>query len=155
MAKHNVWKSGLVQVGAVGAAAGAVVNSAIFGIGRAADVPFHVVDGSSEETVNIGGVLFMSIAAVAVGLLGVAVAYWLFGRKSLRPFAVLGVLIALASNIGFPDVEATAATKWSLAAMHVVVGIVYAASLEVVRARVGTDAARETRAPEGAATVAA
>lgn len=135
MSKHSVRNSGILQVGALAAGAGAAVNAAIFGIGRAADVPFRIVDGSTDETVNIGGVVGMSLISVAVGLVAVAVAYRFFGSRSLRPFAILGAVLALASNIGFPDVEATTATKWSLAAMHIVIGTVYVAGLEVVRAR--------------------
>lgn len=135
MTKHSIRNSGLLQISAAGAVVGAAVNATIFGIGRAADVPFRVVDGGNEEVINVGFVVGMSLLSLAVGLVGVAVAYRYFGRRSLRPFAVLGAVLALASNIGFPGTDATAATKWSLAAMHLVVGAVYVTGLEVARAR--------------------
>lgn len=132
---NRIKDSGLLKVGALGVVAAAVTNSVIFGIGRAADVPFEVANGGSEETINVGMVAFMTTASFVVGLVGVVVAYRFFGRRSLRPFAVLGVVLALASNVDFPNVEASVGTKWLLASMHLVVGLAYLISLEVVRSR--------------------
>jgi hypothetical protein len=138
--RKSIKNSGLLQVGALGAVAAAVVNSAVFGIGRAADVPLVVVDSGEEHVVDLAGVASMSVIGVVVGLVGAVLAYRFLGPRSLRPLGVVGLVIALVSNATFPGADATAATKWTLAAMHVVVGVVYLTTLEIVRARSSQDA---------------
>lgn len=135
---NSIRNSGLLKAGAIAAAAAAVVNAALFGIGIAADLSYNVVDNGTARTVEFGAVLGTSVSMVAIGILGVVVAYRFFGRRSLRPFAVLGVVIALASSLSFPAAEADTGTKWLLFTMHVVVGLAYAGGLEAIRPRTAT-----------------
>lgn len=136
----SIRNSGLLTIGAAGAAVAAVANSALYGIGQAADMSFDVAEGGTERTVTLGAAIGTSLSMVVIGLLGVSVAYRFFGRRSLRPFGALGMIIALLSSASFPGAEADTSTKWLLFSMHVLVGVVYLASLEIVRSR----ATRET-----------
>jgi hypothetical protein len=134
-AENSIRNSGLLTIGAGGAAAAAAVNAALFGIGKVADLSYVVVDRGTERTVEFGAVLSTSLGMVVIGLLGLGVAYRFFGRRSLRAFGILGMVIAVLSSVSFPAAEADTGTKWLLFAMHMVVGVAYLASLEIVRSR--------------------
>lgn len=153
---NSIRNSGLLQAGAISAVAAAVVSSVLYGIGHAAGLSYDLVDNGTAKTVEFFSVAPTSTSSMAVGLLGVAVAYRFFGRRSLRPFAVLGIVLALASSGSFPAAEADTGTKWVLFSMHVVTGLAYAGGLEIVRSRIpATTRQRNAAEDELVAAIAA
>jgi hypothetical protein len=123
--------SGLFVVGAAGAAVATTVNVAIYGIGRAAGVAYVV---SATSRVRVPDVVLLSLGAFAVGLIAAAFAIrW--GRRGLRALQVVGAVLAVVSTWGDFSIDGTASATATLALMHLVVGVAYVASLEIVRSR--------------------
>jgi hypothetical protein len=126
---------GLLVVGAAGAVAATAVNACIYGAGRAADVAYVITQSSSApERVGLGEVVSLSLMSFAVGLVAAAVALR-FGRPSLRALQILGAVLAVVSTWGDFTIDGTAAATATLALMHIVVGVAYVTSLEIVRVR--------------------
>ncbi len=131
-ARSQVWVTGLV-----GAAVAGALNVAIFAIASAADVTFTVPgfgEGAEPTTVAGGQVLFMSIAPL---VLGTAVAAFAVSRRKglVLPQVVGGVLALLSLVVPLSlDADITeTSTKSALAAMHVVAGVAYVASMQWAR----------------------
>ena len=75
----------LLGLGAGGAVAAMVVNAAIFGVGRAADVNY-LVDG---EPIELQHILSLTLMSLAVGFVAAAVVAH-FRPTGLRALAILG-----------------------------------------------------------------
>lgn len=133
MATTKTPVSRLVAVGVVGAVAGTLVNSAIYGAGRAAHVAFVVAQTSTgPKPIRLVDIVSFSLMAVAVGLVAAVIAARV-GRPSLRSLQVLGAVIAIASTSMDIGIDSTVAAKLSLASMHIVMGVAYVASLQIAR----------------------
>jgi hypothetical protein len=112
---------------AIGAAAAAVANAAIWATGRAADVSFLVTPlfGKAAIQVGIVAVVLTTLIAFAVGMGLFALA----ARRSDRwARAVLGagVLFAVVSTAGPLSTAEDAATGVLLATMHLLTGAAFA-----------------------------
>ena len=119
----------LLVVGGVGAAIGTAVNLAIYGIGRVAGVAYIVTETSR---VRAPDVVLLSAGSFAVGLAAASVASrW--GRRGLRRLQVVGAMLAVVSTWGDFSIEGTRAATATLVLMHLVIGVAYVSSLEVVR----------------------
>jgi hypothetical protein len=104
----------LIGIGAGGAAAAAVVNAAIFGIGHAADVSY-LVDG---EAIELQHVVSFTLMSFAVGLV-VAALVARFRPASLRALAVVGGIVGVVTMAMDFSVDSTAGAI-TLASMHLV-----------------------------------
>jgi hypothetical protein len=124
-------RPGLLVVGAIGAALATAVNGAIYGIARAAGVAY-VINATSR--VRVPDVVILSLVSFAVGLGAAAVAAR-FDRRGLRVLQVVGAALAVVSTWGDFSIDGTRAATLTLALMHLVVGVAYVASIEVVRSR--------------------
>lgn len=128
------------QVAILAAAAAAVVDLAILGVGTAADATFVVDDGGKPHEVVAGDVAFMSAVPLLVAFAAVAlVARW--WPPVVRVAQVVGGGIALFSALGPLNADTDGGTGVSLALMHVVVGVALVAGLEAIRRRRGAAAA--------------
>jgi hypothetical protein len=121
----------LLATGAVAAAATAVVNASIFGLGRAAGVDF-VVDATT--TVAVADVVSFTLMCFAAGILAAAVARWV-RRPSYRVLQVVGAVIAVASVAMDVPIDGSVSAKLLLASMHIVTGAGYITALEVAHRR--------------------
>ena len=115
----------LIGIGAAGAAAAAVVNAAIFGIGHAADVSY-LVDG---EAIELQHVVSFTLMSFAVGLV-VAALFARFRPASLRALAVVGGIVGVVTMAMDFSVDSTAGAI-TLASMHLVTAAAYVRSLRV------------------------
>jgi hypothetical protein len=136
----------LLVVGAIGAALATAVNVAIYGIGRAAGIAYVV---TATSRVRVPDVVILSLVSFAVGLAAAAVAVRI-DRRGLRVLQVVGAVLAVVSTWGDFSIDGTRSATLTLALMHLVVGIAYVATLEVVRSR----AQRSTPSSLAEATVA-
>jgi hypothetical protein len=121
----------LLATGAVAAAATAIVNASIFGLGRAAGVDF-VVDATTRVAVT--DVVSFTLMCFAAGLLAAAVARGL-RRPGFRVLQVVGAVIAVASVAMDAPIDGSVSAKLLLATMHVVTGAGFVAALEVAHRR--------------------
>ena len=117
----------LLTTGAVAAAATAVVNAAVFGLGRAAGVDY-VVDATT--TVGVADVVSFTLMCFAVGLVAAAVARGL-QRPDVRVLQVVAAVIAVASVAMDVPIDGSPAAKLLLASMHLITGAGYVAALEI------------------------
>ena len=115
----------LLGLGAAGAAAAAVVNAAIFGIGHAADVSY-LVDG---EAIELQHVVSFTLMSFAVGLV-VAALFARFRPASLRALAVVGGIVGVVTMAMDFSVDSTAGAI-TLASMHLVTAAAYVRSLRL------------------------
>jgi len=115
----------LLGLGAAGAAAAAVVNAAIFGIGHAADVSY-LVDG---EAIELQHVVSFTLMSFAVGLV-VAALVARFRPASLRALAVVGGIVGVVTMAMDFSVDSTAGAI-TLASMHLVTAAAYVRSLRL------------------------
>lgn len=113
----------LLGLGAGGAVAATVVNAAIFGVGRAADVSY-LVDG---EPIELQHVVSLTLMGLAVGFVAAAVVAR-FRPTGLRALAVLGGVLGVLTMAMDLSVDSAAAAI-SLASMHLVTGAAYVLSL--------------------------
>jgi len=127
----------LLGLGAGGAVAAMVVNAAIFGVGRAADVNY-LVDG---EPIELQHILSLTLMSLAVGFVAAAVVAH-FRPTGLRALAILGGVLGVLTMAMDLSVDSTVAAI-SLASMHLVTGAAYMFSL---RAAVTAPAGRTSRA---------
>jgi hypothetical protein len=121
----------LLAAGAVGAAASALVNASIFGLGRAAGVDF-VVDSSTRVAVT--DVVSFTLMCFAVGVLAAVVARWL-RRPGYRALQVVAAAVAVVSVAMDIPIDASPTAKVLLATMHLVTGAAYVTTLEVAHRR--------------------
>jgi hypothetical protein len=109
----------LLQAGAVAAAAAAVVNLVIWGLGRATGVDFEVTQpGGTQVVVGAGAVISQSLTAILAGTL----LLWPMTRlpAGLLVWLLIAVLVELGS-LAFPLSRANhGSTALSLALMHFV-----------------------------------
>ena len=119
----------IVRAGAAGAGVAIVLNSAIFGLGRAADVVFAV---DHTTLIHLSDVISLSLFSLALGTIAAAVSMRI-GRPSLRSWQIVGGVVAAASTFGDFTIDATVAGKLLLLSMHVVAGVAYVTSLQVAK----------------------
>lgn len=138
---RRVWRAGLR-----GAAAAALVNLALFLIGRAADASFVVGSGADQAYVSAGHVVFSSAIAliVATGVAALAASR----HRALRLVQVGAVVVSLVSLSGPLQMGDDAPTKALLGAMHLVVGATFVLSTR------GATAGRGAAAGQGTVTAA-
>lgn len=119
-AKGSLWRRG-----AVAAACAAVVNAAIWGSGRAADVGF-VVPGRSggESRVSISHVVVLTLASLAIGTAVAALAA-IRSRRWWRGVVIAGVAVSVLSATAPLSLDAEIGTRLLLASMHLVVGAAF------------------------------
>ncbi len=123
----------LLALGGTGAVVAAVTNAVIYGVGRAAGVDYVITETSKgTESVHLADVLSLTLMSFAVGLAAAVVATR-FHRPSLRALQVLGAVLAVVSTYGDFTIDGGAAATVLLASMHIVVGVVYIASLQIFR----------------------
>jgi hypothetical protein len=151
MSTSRTRPSHLLRAGAVGAVAATLVNAALFGAGRAADLAY-VVHQSSTDRIRLVHVVSFSLETFAVGLVAAVVAARL--GRSLRALQILGAVVAVLSTGMDVSIDATLPAKLTLACMHLVVGLAYVASLQVVRSA-RTELSPGTTAAVGTALEAA
>jgi hypothetical protein len=127
----------------VAVAAGAVIaaglNTMVYLCGRAADLEF-LVDESTGEMVRLGHVLGATSTSFALGLIVAGVANRL-GRPRLVTVQVVAAALAIVSIGEDLVIDASAAAKATLAAMHLVAGAVYVTALHVASTRLRASAA--------------
>lgn len=128
----SVW----LRAGAIAVAASAVGNLAVLGVAELGDASLAVTDGGTTHDIVAGGVVFASAVPVVVGVLAVAVVAlrWL---GVVRVAQIVGGGFALLSVAGPLAADADGGTRAALAAMHVVTGAAFVASLELARRRLG------------------
>jgi hypothetical protein len=137
----------LFKLGAVGAAAAAATNVALFAAGRAADVVFWVAEPGTEHAQLVAfDIAFLTLASFAVGILAAAAAIGL-RRPSLRVMQIIGGVIAVVSCWADVFIPATAPAKALLVATHLVVGVAYVATLQRVRTDTVAASVNETVSP--------
>jgi Family of unknown function (DUF6069) len=125
----------LIALGAAGAVAATVVNSAIYAVGRAADVAYLVkVTSHGPQNVRLQDVVSLSLMSFVLGIIAAAVATKL-RRPSLRTMQVVGAVLAVVSTWGDFTIEGKVAAKATLALMHFVVGAAYIFVLQLVQSR--------------------
>jgi hypothetical protein len=123
----------LFVLGAAGAVAATFVNSAIYAIGRAADVDYLVhVTSHGPQNVRLQDVEFVAMSFI-VGIVAAAVATKL--RRPSLPMQVIGAVLAVVSTWSDFTIDGSVAAKATLALMHLVVGAAYIAVLQLVRSR--------------------
>ena len=105
--------------------AAVLLNATIYGITKAAGVPFAFVKGGDHGTVALGAIAFMTAVGFAVGALAALAAR---GRFTRTLQGIAGVLVVL-SLLGLPGLDASVATRLCLAVLHVVVGAAYVLAL--------------------------
>jgi hypothetical protein len=123
----------LLVVGGIGAVVGALTNAVIYGVGRLAGVDYVITETSKgTQSVHLADVMSLSLMSFAVGLAAAVVVTWR-GRSSLHALQILGAVLAVVSTYGDFTIDGTAAATALLASMHIVVGVVYIASMQYVR----------------------
>jgi hypothetical protein len=131
----------LLVVGGIGAAATALTNAVIFGVGRAAGVEYVITTTSKgAQSVHLADVSSLSLISFAIGVAAAVVATW-WKRPSLRALQVVGGIVAVVSTYGDFTIDGRAAATALLASMHIVAGAVYIASLQIVRSSTSTRSA--------------
>ncbi|MEU2289215.1 DUF6069 family protein [Streptomyces sp. NPDC013178] len=120
------------QVVAGSAAVAAVVNLIVLFIGDAAGASLVLeLDGKRDE-IGAGDVIFMSIAAPAIGItVAVLLARW--KPVFLKVGQIAGGLVAALTAIGPLTQDTDGGTSATLVTMHLFVGFVAVAALEVIR----------------------
>lgn len=131
---HTTRSRSLRREAAIGAAAAASVNAAVWALGRAADAGFLVTPVGSDDTTEVGivPIVLTTLIAFVVGTGLFALA----ARRSDRwAFAVLtaGVLVTVVSVGGPLTTAEDTTTGMLLAAMHLLTGAAFA--ITVLRAR--------------------
>jgi hypothetical protein len=125
--------SQLLKAGVVGAAAAALVNTTIYGIGRAADVTYAAARTShGPDLIRLHHVVGLTFTTFGIGLVA-AVVVNRVGRPSLRALAIFASIVAVTSVAMDVSIPSTAPAKASLALMHLVTGAAYVAGLRTVR----------------------
>ncbi len=118
--------SSSVRVGAQAAAVGLVGNIAIFALASAAGVTFALRQstGGTQIEINIFSVIIATLVSVLIG--SAVYALLRSHRAGLTALSVAGVIVGLASA-GLPlSMVGDSAARYSLAAMHVLTGVVFA-----------------------------
>ena len=117
----GLWRSPLGRAGLFGTAAATVVNLLIYAVGSLADVDWDVGDNDPNA---LAVALTTIFAGVAATIFAIVLLRYLRLRRSLLVFMVVGSIAAVASLVTPFDSDAETTTKWVLASMHVVAGVV-------------------------------
>lgn len=118
--------SPLARAGAVGTIAAVIVNLVIFGLGSAADVSWETGDIDP----NAGAVALSTVlAGVLATILAMVLLHYLKVARPVLVFLVIGVAFTLLSLTAPLNAEADTSTRWLLASMHVVAGVLILGSL--------------------------
>lgn len=122
--RRSVWSTGLFVFAAAG-----IVDGVIAVVAGLAGVDMTVVpQGGPTMIVGIGAVLLALVVSVAIGTLTLAAIGR--GRSSRWRFlAVVGFGLSAVSIAAPLSVQATEATTATLAAMHIVAGLIWFAAL--------------------------
>jgi hypothetical protein len=124
----------LLRIGTVAALSAALVNAAIYGLGRGAGLSFVASHhGGRPDEIKLVHVVSFSLEAFVVGLVVALIATKLH-RPSLRALQGLGASVALLSIAMDLTIDSAAPAKATLALMHLVVGAAYVVALEFCRA---------------------
>ncbi|MEU9143958.1 DUF6069 family protein [Streptomyces sp. NPDC048349] len=121
------WKA--LVIGAVGAV---VVNLLILAIAKLGDASLVVVDGGEEHPIAVGGVIGASVVPLVVGT-GAALLLSLWRLAFLRIAQYVGGGLALLSVAGPLSSDADGGTVAALALMHITLGVMVVATLELNR----------------------
>jgi hypothetical protein len=126
----------LLPTAAAGAAVATLVNAALWGGGRAAEVSFEVTPFLSDTGTQVGivSVVLATLLAFAVGsgLLALAARR---SRRWVRAVLVAAALVAVVSTGGPLSVAHDTASGVLLAAMHLVTGAAFLVTASRVVAR--------------------
>ena len=126
----GVWRAGLAVAGVA-----AVANLIVFVVAKWAGTAFVVsFPDKPPQDVNALTVLLFTVAAV---LVGTALAAWAVRsvRRGLRVARIAAAVLTVASLVVPLSVEASTATKVSLATMHVLGGAIFVLGMGFVRDR--------------------
>lgn len=123
---RSVWRAGLL-----GAVLAAIINGAVFLMGRAADVSFLVPGFGSDTSPQEMTLMQVILNSLVPLIVGTAVAVLVVSRgHGVRGPQLLGAAVALIS-LGLPlTIDADLATKFLLASMHLVAGVVFVLTLQ-------------------------
>ncbi|HEY2429477.1 MAG TPA: DUF6069 family protein [Acidimicrobiales bacterium] len=116
---------------AAGASAATAINLAIYEIGRAAGVLYIISDTTRVRPPDVA---LLSAGMFALGM-AVASAASRWDRRAWRAMQVVGALVAVVSTAGDIGIQGTRAASATLMLMHLVVGLVYVVTIELVRSR--------------------
>ena len=123
----------LLGIGAAAAAGAALVNAAIYGVGRAVDLTFVASTTSARpQHILLQHVVSFTLMTFAIGLVAAFIVDRM-RRPSLRMLQVVGAFIAVASISMDVSIDSSFAAKATLALMHIVVGVAYVCALELAR----------------------
>lgn len=112
---------GALRIGGLVAATALVGNLAILLVGWLAGADREVTQAGDTQVVGVATVVVASLVPVLLGTLALAVtARW--GRRAWAVLAWVGLVLAVLTIVNPFLVEATLATRVTLAAMHVVSG---------------------------------
>lgn len=121
----------LLRIGTVAALSGALVNAAIYGLGRSAGLSFVASHhGGRPDDIKLVHVVSFSLEAFAVGLVVALIATKLH-RPNRRALQGLGAAVAVLSIAMDLTIDSTAPSKATLALMHLVIGAAYVVALEL------------------------
>lgn len=124
-ASTDVWRPG-----AIGLVSAAAANLALFAAARVSDVSFAVRYSPDAELTSVtsGHVALTTVGALVVGLACAAIV----SRRlpwGLRAVQIAGAVIAVASVLMPISLDADVAAKLVLAAMHLVTGAAFVATI--------------------------
>jgi hypothetical protein len=123
----------LLKVGAVAAVTATVVNAVVYSVGNAAGVDYIAEQKASGPVwIKLQHVVSLSLIAFAIGL-AAAVVVTALRRRGLRALQVVGAVLGVATVAMDFGIDASAAAKITLGAMHLVVGASYVAAVGIVR----------------------
>jgi hypothetical protein len=110
----------------------AVVNLIVLYIGDAAGASLALkLDGKSDD-ITAGSVIFMSVVAPAIGITAIVLlARW--RPALLRVGQIVSAAVAVLTAVGPLTLDTDGGTAATLVTMHLFVGLVAVAALEVIR----------------------
>ncbi|MBS9373510.1 DUF6069 family protein [Rhodococcus sp. B50] len=118
----------------VSVAAALVANLVLWGVGIVAGGSFEHTDAGEVVSAAPGGVVFMTVVPLTVGL-AVAALLTLWWNGFVRIAQVVGALLPLATIQGTISADFDTPSTVALTLMHVVIAAVVVAALEMLRAR--------------------
>jgi hypothetical protein len=150
--KHSVRR--LLGLGAVAGVAATVVNAVVYVVGNAAGVDYIAEEKASGPVfVQLRHVVSLSLISFAIGL-AAAVVVTVLRRRGLRSLQVVGAVLGVATIAMDFGIDASAAAKITLGAMHLVVAAAYVAAVQAVRTQRAAVEAPATLTPAPVAAVA-
>lgn len=120
----RIWRTGLVA-----AVAAIVINLVVLTIARLAGADL-IVEVPGQEPREVGVVEVVAVTGLAV-LVGTGILYAVRrrGAAAWRGLAALGLVFALISVAGPLTADGTAGSRWTLASLHVLTGLVWFTAL--------------------------